>query len=185
MFSFTSINKLNFNKEKDQKMIVGIISDTHDNLPLIDIAVERLNQEKVELVLHAGDYIAPFVVSHFKPLKAPLIGVFGNNDGDKKLLKKKFTELGADIRGRFAFVLIDGLRVALLHGDDKELMRSLLELESHDIIISGHTHQEKNYRKGRTLVINPGTVSGYLTEKPTMAILDTNTFNIKTIDLKT
>ncbi|MEJ2240554.1 MAG: metallophosphoesterase [Candidatus Bathyarchaeota archaeon] len=165
-------------------MIVGIISDTHDNLQLIDIAVEKLNDEKVELVLHAGDYVSPFVVSHFKPLKAPLIGVFGNNDGDKEFLKNKFSELGADLRGRFAFVLIDGLRVALLHGDDKDLMRSLLELESHDIIISGHTHQEKIYRKGGTLIINPGTVSGYLTEKPTMVILDTKTLDTKTIDLK-
>ena len=166
-------------------MIVGIISDTHDNLPLIDKAVKKLNEEKVELVLHAGDYVAPFVASHFKPLKAPLIGVFGNNDGDKNQLKKKFTELGADIRGRFAFLLIDGLRVALLHGDEKELMRSLLELESYDIIVSGHTHLEKTYRRGRTLIINPGTVSGYLVEKPTMTILDTKTLDTKTIELET
>ncbi len=75
-------------------MIVGIIADTHDRLPLLDKAVKRLNEEKVELVLHAGDYVAPFVVPHFKPLKARLIGVFGNNDGDKELLKKRFTELG-------------------------------------------------------------------------------------------
>ncbi len=164
-------------------MIVGIISDTHDNLPLIDKAVERLNDEKVELVLHAGDYVSPFVVLHFKPLKAPLIGVFGNNDGDRNLLKKKFIELGADLRGRFAFILVDGLKVALLHGDQKDLMRSLLELESHDILVSGHTHQEKTYRKGRTLVINPGSVSGYLTEKPTLTILDTKTLDTKTLDL--
>jgi len=52
-------------------MIVGIISDTHDRLPMIDEAVKRLNEMNVELVLHAGDYIAPFVASHFKPLKAP------------------------------------------------------------------------------------------------------------------
>jgi putative phosphoesterase len=147
-------------------MIVGIISDSHDNLPLIDKAIKMLNDKKVELVLHAGDYVAPFVVAHFKPLKAPLIGVFG-----------------ADLRGRFAFVLIDGLRVALLHGDEKELMKSLLELESHDVIVYGHTHLEKIYRKGRTLVINPGSVGGYLTEKPTIAILDTKTLDTKILEL--
>jgi len=72
-----------------------LISDTHDRLRLIDEAVERLNEKSSELVLHAGDYVAPFVASHFKPLKAPLIGVFGNNDGDRTLLKKKFAELGS------------------------------------------------------------------------------------------
>jgi putative phosphoesterase len=164
-------------------MIVGIISDTHDRLPLIDEAVKRLNEMNVELVLHAGDYISPFVASNFKKLKAPLIGVFGNNDGDRTLLEKKFAEFGADIRGRFAFVVVDGLRIALLHGDEKELMRSLLELESHDVLISGHTHLAKTYRKGRTLVINPGEACGYLSGKPTIAILDTKTLNVETIQL--
>ena len=164
-------------------MIVGLVSDTHDCLPLIDEAVKRLNEMNVELVLHAGDYISPFVASHFKPLKAPLIGVFGNNDGDRTLLKKKFAELGADIRGNFAFVVVDGLKIALLHGDETELMHSLLELESHDVLVSGHTHVAKTYRKGRTLVINPGEACGYLSGKPTISILDTKTLNVKTIQL--
>ena len=164
-------------------MIVGLLSDTHDRLPLIDEAVKRLNEMKVELVLHAGDYVSPFVAINFKHLKAPLIGVFGNNDGDRMTLKKKFAEFGADIRGRFAFVLVDGLRIALLHGDETELMRSLLELESHDILVSGHTHEPKAYRKGRTLIINPGETCGYLSGKPTISILDTETLDVKNIQL--
>jgi len=165
-------------------MIVGIIADTHDRLPLLDEAVKRLNEEKVQLVLHAGDYVAPFVVPHFKPLKANLIGVFGNNDGDRELLKKRFTELGAEIRGKFAEVKADGLRIALLHGDEIELLRSLIDVESHDVIVHGHTHEAKTYRKGKTLVINPGEVCGYLSEKPTMAVLDTQKLDAKIIHLK-
>lgn len=165
-------------------MNVGLLSDTHDRIPLIDEAVEKLNQEKVELVLHAGDYVSPFVAANFKRLKAPLIGVFGNNDGDRILLKKKFTDQGADIRGRFAFVLADGLRIALLHGDDRELMRSILELECYDVLISGHTHESKVYRKGRMLVINPGEVCGYLNRKSTVAVFNTETLDTKIIELK-
>jgi len=165
-------------------MIVGIIADTHDRLPLLDEAVKRLNEEKAELVLHAGDYVAPFVVPHFKPLKANLIGVFGNNDGDRELLKKRFTELGADIRGKFAEVKVDGLRIALLHGDEAELLQSLIDGESYNVIVYGHTHEAKTYRKGKTLVINPGEVCGYLSEKPTMAMLDTRTLDAKITHLK-
>jgi putative phosphoesterase len=164
-------------------MLVGLLSDTHDRLPLIDEAVKKLNQAKVELVLHSGDYVSPFVAANFKQLKVPLIGVFGNNDGDKITLKKKFAEQGKDIRGRFAFVVVDGLRIALLHGDETELMRSLLELESHDVLVSGHTHEPKVCRKGRTLIINPGEACGYLSGKPTIAILDTETLEVKTIEL--
>jgi putative phosphoesterase len=147
----------------------------------VDKAVKRLNEEKVELVLHAGDYIAPFVLSHFKPLKARLIGVFGNNDGEKEMLKKVFEGMGAELRGRFAEVRIDGLRIAVLHGDEEELLKSLINAESHDIIVHGHTHEAKTYRKGKTLVVNPGETCGYLTEKPTIAILNTQTLDVKTI----
>jgi putative phosphoesterase len=165
-------------------LIVGLISDTHDRLPLIDEAVKRLNEEKAELVLHAGDYVAPFVASHFKSLKTRLIGVFGNNDGDRVLLRKKFAEIGADIRGRFAFVAADGLKIALLHGDEADLLRSLLELESHDVLVSGHSHVAKTYRKGRTLVVNPGEACGYISGQPTISIIYTDTLDVKTIQLK-
>ncbi|MDH5634731.1 MAG: metallophosphoesterase family protein, partial [Candidatus Bathyarchaeota archaeon] len=97
-------------------MIVGIMSDTHDHLPLVDIAVKKLVDEKVQLVLHAGDYISPFVIPHFKPFKGKFIGVFGNNDGDHEFLKRRFAEFGLEIRGVFAEVKIDNLRIALLHG---------------------------------------------------------------------
>ena len=49
--------------------VIGIISDTHDNIYMIDKAVEELNKRQVRLVLHAGDYISPFTVQHFKALK--------------------------------------------------------------------------------------------------------------------
>jgi putative phosphoesterase len=99
-------------------MLVGVISDTHDNLPLVDKAVKKLIDEKVELVLHAGDYVSPFVISHFKHFRSRFIGVFGNNDGDHEFLKRRFAEFGLEIRGLFAELEIDGLKVALLHGGE-------------------------------------------------------------------
>jgi len=166
-----------------KRVLIGIMSDTHDRLPLVDKAVKLLNEHNVELVLHAGDYIAPFVIPRFKPLKAKLIGVFGNNDGEKNGLKKKFKEIDAEIHGSFADVTVDGLKIALLHGSEEELLRSLINAESHDIIIHGHTHEAKTYRKGRTLVINPGEVCGYLTEKSTIALLDSQTKEAKIIQV--
>lgn len=165
-------------------MIVGIISDTHDRLPFLDKAVNLLNEERVGLILHAGDYISPFVVPHFKPLKVNLIGVFGNNDGDRELLKKQFSELGAEIRGRFTELIVEGLRIAMLHGDEEGLLRSLIRVESHDVIVHGHTHEAKTYRKGETLVINPGETCGYLTGKATIATLNTQTLDVKIIPIE-
>jgi putative phosphoesterase len=165
-------------------MIVGIMADTHDRLPMLDEAVKRLNKEGVELVLHAGDYIAPFVVPHFKPLKADLIGVFGNNDGDKELLKKRFADMGADIRGNFAEVVIDELKVAMLHGHEEELLRSLIGVDGYNVVVHGHTHEARAYREGETLVVNPGEVCGYLTGKSTIALLDTKTLDVRIVPLE-
>lgn len=161
-------------KAEAQKMLIGIMADTHDNLPLVEKAVQRLNEENVDLVLHAGDYVAGFVIPKFKELHAKLIGVFGNNDGDRELLKKRFSENpNLDMRGNFAEVLADGLRIALLHGNDRELLKALIESQGFDVVVHGHSHLAEAYRKGKTQVINPGEVCGYLTGKPTIALLDT------------
>ncbi len=164
-------------------MIIGIIADTHDRLPLINKAVRRLNEEGVKLVMHAGDYIAPFVVSQFKPLKADLIGVFGNNDGDREMLRKRFSDLGAEIRGKFAEVATDGLKIGMVHGEEEELLRSLVQGGGYDVIVHGHTHEAKSQRQKETLVVNPGEVCGYLTGKSTIATLNTQTLDVKIITL--
>ena len=150
----------------------------------MDKAVACLNEEKVSLVLHAGDYIAPFVIPHFKPLKADFIGVFGNNDGDKDMLRKRFTEIGAEIRGRFAEVITDGLKIAMLHGEEEELLRALINAGGHDVVVHAHTHEAKTHRKGKTLVINPGEVCGYLSGKSTIAILNTETLEVNIIQIE-
>ena len=171
-------------------MLIGIMSDTHDNLPLIDKAVKRLLDENVELVLHAGDYVAPFVIPHFKPFKGKLIGVFGNNDGDHEFLRRRFAEFNLELRGIFAEVKAGDLRIALLHGGEpgitpgpSELLKSLLSSECFDVIVYGHVHEAKVHRKGKTLIINPGEVCGYLTGKHSVALLDTKTMQTQIIQL--
>jgi putative phosphoesterase len=160
------------------------MADTHDNLPLVDKAIERLNREKAGMVLHAGDYVAPFTVVRFKQLKAKLIGVFGNNDGDHEFLKKRFADIEiAEIRGNFAEVIVDGLKIALLHGEDEELLKSLVNTESYDVVVYGHSHEAKTYNKGKTIVINPGEVCGYLSGKSTIALLNTATREVTIVQL--
>ena len=164
-------------------MILGLIADTHDRLKMVDKAIETLNEQEVKLVLHAGDYVAPFVIPRFKELNAKLVGVFGNNDGDRELLKKKFSDLGLEIHGGFAELNVDGLKIALLHGHEEELLNALINSEGFDVVVHGHTHKAEIYRKGKTLIVNPGEACGYLSGKPTIALLDTNERNARIIEL--
>ncbi len=68
---------------------------------------------KVGLVFHAGDYVAPFLISKFKKLNCRLIGVFGNNDGDHELLKKHFEgTTNCEAHDFFTQFVVDGYRIA-------------------------------------------------------------------------
>ena len=137
-------------------MLIGLISDTHDNLPALDKAIKKLNGEKVGLVLNAGDYVAPFVIPRFKALKAKLIGFFGNNDGDHEFLKKRFSECpNCEVRGRFAEINVYGFKIALLHGDATELLDALIKCGGFDAVVHGHSHGKVSRKNGKTLIVNP------------------------------
>jgi uncharacterized protein len=152
---------------------VGILADSHDCLPRIKDAIDRLNSEPIGLVLHAGDYSAPFVTDQYRALKAHMIGVFVNNDAEKEKLRDRFAKAGHEIKGRFAEVQAGKMRIALTHGDEEELLRSLTKYGGYDVLVYGHTHEAKVVEGGQTLVINPGEICGYLTGKSTFAILNT------------
>jgi putative phosphoesterase len=165
-------------------MLIGAISDTHDNLPQVEKAVKYLNDQKVGLVLHAGDYVAGFVIPKFKQLNCKLIGIFGNNDGDHELLKKRFSETtNCTIHDRFAKVEVEGYRIALLHGDETELLNVIIDSGYFNAVIHGHSHNKSIENRGKTLAINPGELCGYLTGKSTLALLDTVKHEVKIIEL--
>jgi len=166
-------------------LLAGLISDTHDRLPMVDKAIKVLNEENVDLVLHAGDYVSPFVIPRFKELKARLIGVFGNNDGDHEFLKRRFSEdKHLEIRGSFAKLVLGGAKIALLHGSDEDLLNALIDSGGFEVVVHGHAHEAKIYRKGKTLIVNPGELCGYLTGRSTIALLDTEKLEAKILELR-
>ena len=161
-------------------MKIGIISDTHDNLPQIKKAVKIFNREKVELVLHAGDFVSPFTFLEFKNLNYPLKGVFGNNDGDKLYLQEKFRGIGKLYPTPYN-VKINNKNIVILHKE--KLIDALAESQKYDVIIYGHTHRIDLRKTGKTIIINPGECGGWLTGKSTIALLDLVNLEVKIVDL--
>ena len=47
---------------------IGIIADTHDNLPNIEKAVETFNKGNIDLLFHAGDFVSPFTARGSKKI---------------------------------------------------------------------------------------------------------------------
>ena len=164
-------------------MLIGIVSDSHDCLPKIDRAVTILNSLEVDNVLHAGDYCAPFAALRFRELKPKMYGVFGNNDAEKNLLQTKFQQVGHELRGQFAGFNFGGNKIALLHGDEPELLQAIIDSQVYDLVVSGHTHIISQSRNGKTIALNPGEICGYVSGRSTIATFETSAQHIKILDI--
>ncbi|HEY3362930.1 MAG TPA: metallophosphoesterase [Methanosarcina sp.] len=164
--------------------MIGIISDSHDNMDALRKAVEFFNERDVKAVLHAGDLVSPFTARAFKELKPKLYFVFGNNDGDKVTLTKRFEEIGATSCGNFGDLTIDGLHIALMHGTNEVLVKALAKSGEFDVVVRGHTHDPSVKIIEGVTMINPGEAAGVLSGKSTVAILDIANLNVEITQLE-
>ncbi len=156
--------------EGDQVDKIGVMSDSHERLDLLGEAVDFFNGEDVDLVLHAGDYISPLTAAPLSRLESELVGVFGNNDGDRLFLRRRFDEedVGRIERGPHQLELA-GKKVVLMH--QPRLIEALKGSTVPDLVIYGHTH-EVQVKEGRPFVLNPGEVCGLVTDRRTVATVE-------------
>ncbi len=171
-------------------MLIGVISDSHDNLPMLDKALEKLINNKVELVIHLGDIISPFTIRrmHEKLGNVKVVAVLGNNDGDVYLLKKLFTQYNWELYSGPSLVEVDGRSFIIMHGFNgiehtEKIARQLLGYPGISGVLYGHTHKRVYERINDKILLNPGEVCGYLTGKPSIALLDTSDLSVELIDL--
>jgi putative phosphoesterase len=151
---------------------------------MIDQAITVFNRENVELVVHAGDFISPFSADRFKGLHCPLTGVFGNNDGDHRNLTKKFDSFRAEVSEFFSIVTIGEKSIAVIHGDRKELLKTIIQSDFFDLVIYGHTHAFEVKKTRNLIIVNPGECCGYLSGNSTIAIFDTESCKTRRVDLR-
>jgi len=161
---------------------LGLLSDSHDNLTLLNRAVAVCNQSRVGLVLHAGDYVAPFSLASLERLEAPFLGVFGNNDGERAGLEG---QSGGKLEPGPRMLQIRNRRILLLHDLEKECPKAK-EPGSlpWDLIVHGHTHLPEIRKEGSTLFFNPGEVGGWLKGRATMGVLNLDTMEGQIHDLQ-
>lgn len=150
--------------------MIGIISDTHDNVPAIIKAVEIFKEKNVELVLHLGDIIAPITIPYFKGLNMKFIK--GNNDGDVDNLIPKINEINGEWLNEISELNVDDKKLfGLCHGHNEEVLNEMINSERFDYVVTGHTHEKRDEKIGKTRVINPGTCYAG-TKEHTIALLD-------------
>ena len=149
--------------------MIGVMSDSHDNLTMIRRAVSIFNDASCDLVVHAGDVVAPFAVKELAALDCRVRAVFGNCDGEKTGLKMAIEPFGEIQEAPFVFSHA-GKKCLLCHFDFP--VPKYIASNQYDIVIFGHTHKPKVRKQGKSLAVNPGETGGWLTGKSTVALID-------------
>lgn len=148
--------------------MIGVMSDSHDNVDAVRRAVRFFRRARCRGVLHAGDFVAPFAARELGGLGCPVKAVYGNCDGERAGLKAALQPFGDIHDPPCVFTLFD-LRILLTHVPVSE---KASDRERLDVCISGHTHRPDVRRVGGLLFLNPGETGGWVSGRSSVALLD-------------
>ena len=157
-------------------MIIGILSDIHDNLQYLDRALELFRERGAQELVFCGDFCSPFSARRLAEWNGPVHAVFGNNDGDRFAITRAvagnpqfriYGEYGGDEQ---QLITLDGVRICITHYPFYAI--PLARTGWFDAVFAGHTHKAEKQRFGSCLFLNPGEVAGVF-GTPTVALYDT------------
>lgn len=155
-------------------MKIAIISDTHDNLATLEKAVDWMDKNEIEEIIHCGDICSPYTSQELsKAFAGKIRVVFGNVDGDIFAIsqQKAAGELpNVILYGEIGEIEMDNKRIAFVH--HPKIAKALAQGGKYDLVFYGHTHQPMEEKVGDCRLINPGNLSNML-YKATFAVYDT------------
>ena len=152
-------------------MKFAIVSDTHDNINNFNKAINWLNSENIELVLHCGDISRQETISEAtKKFKCEIKWVRGNADYYLEEIPEQM-----DLE-------LDGKRIFFNHYPD--VAKKEAESGKYDLVFHGHTHKPWVEQIGKCKLVNPGELAGQRF-KPTFAVYDTQTGKLELKILET
>lgn len=160
-------------------MLLGIVSDTHDQLARTQRAVELFCAAGAEALVHCGDVTgSPIIVACSR---LPCWFVLGNNDVDAAPeLKLAAAESGAVCLGWGGFFEFGGKRFGVTHGHLSAEFRRALS-QNPDYLLTGHTHVADAWWDGTVRRINPGAL--HSASMYSVALLDTATGELQFVEV--
>lgn len=171
-------------------MKIAIISDTHDNTPAIVWIIEYLNQNNIEIALHAGDMINPGILYRFRDhYEGHLHFIFGNNDGEQTLAERRSNDAdNLTCHNNEMQMKFEGKKIFMNHYST--ISEPVAKSGDFDVAIGGHDHLFRVEKFDNCLFINPGntvTKDKWLPQEPdkesSFVILDLETMEHERIML--
>jgi putative phosphoesterase len=113
--------------------------------------------------------------------RGPIHVVFGNNDGDGRLLQTIAARHShVTLHGIYAELTIEGRQIAMIHYP--EPARRIAQAEQLDLVCYGHDHTQHLEQVGRTWLLNAGEVMG-MRGSHTWALYDTEMHEVEIHDV--
>jgi putative phosphoesterase len=160
-------------------MLLGILSDTHDDITRTRRAIAILKDAGAEALIHCGDLSSPPIVAALAALESYF--VFGNHDADHvPRLQQAAREFGVTCLGWHGIVKLAGKRIGVVHGHMRSDLRRVLAA-SPDVVLSGHTHLPADAIVDSVRRINPGAL--FRADRFTVALLNIETGDLAALDV--
>ncbi|NOZ94230.1 MAG: metallophosphoesterase family protein [Acidobacteria bacterium] len=159
--------------------LLGVLSDSHDELARLRAAANILRDRGVTTVIHCGDITSPESVALLAGL--PVQWVFGNCDWSQAALRRAMLLHGHMCHGRHGTLKRAGRSIAFTHGDDPVLLTRFLESGGHDLVLHGHTHRREERRVGAAKLLNPGALRH--ADPPGFALVTLPSLHVQWFDL--
>ncbi len=139
---------------------IAIISDSHDNIWNLDKALEQVRASGADMLLHCGDLVAPFIIDRLaNGFPGQIHIVFGNNDGDGRLLQTLASNHPrVHLHGVYIELEAGGRRIAMIHYP--EPARRVAQSSQFDLVCYGHDHTRHAEQIGDAWLVNPGEIMG-------------------------
>ena len=161
-------------------MLVGLVSNTFGRADAMASAAGLLRDRGADLIVHCGDVGGRHVLDELKNIDAAL--VWGDRDQDRMGLLRHARSVNVVCFGVLGELDLDGKRAVLVHGDDKKLVRRLLDEQQYDYLLYGHDAEGEDRRVGRTRVVNPGWLHGGPSQN--CAVISTTSDEVKFVKLE-
>jgi uncharacterized protein len=139
--------------------MLGVISNSDGRADAVASAVNIFKSAGAAFIIHCGDVGGRHVLDALGA-DGHAAFVWGDKDRDRMGLLRYAHSIGIECLGLMGDLDLDEKRIAVVHGDDRKLMRKLLDEQQHDYLLCGHESSVEDYTVGKTRVLNPGPLRG-------------------------
>lgn len=164
-------------------MKIAILSDSHDRWDNLEEAIKTANGKGCELLLFAGDLIAPPGIAVLEKFEGEVRFVWGNNEGERMGMTRKFdASKKIELCGDVYEETVDGVRIFMNHYP--RFVELAAKSGEFDLCVFGHTHEYHEEPIANCLLLNPGEIQGFATGQAGFVIYDTKIKKYERILLK-